>query len=215
MKLADMKLTDLQAEMDKNADKRIELIAQLDPIEKKLGRLSNRRKKLQDHYSILKSKGKAIDWDWLLHSGHDENSMHKYHLREEKLRKMNLTSTGFYDETGQVCIKISLIKNEPTSLPDTLKGLRGILKRIKPLEDGFKHVSIFEHTLSRDGIYTLLIDEAKEKYVIQLTQYRRDEVISEHKTLRAAVKEIQDKYYYEDCCASEEDAGYFGSENYW
>jgi hypothetical protein len=215
MKLTDMTLNDLQAEMDKNADKRTELIIQKEPIDKKLERLWKRKEKLQDQFARLKAGGKTIDWDWLLHSNHDDGSMQKHNLLGETLRKMNLDSTGFFIETEQVCIRIALIKNEPTSLPDTLKGLKEILKRIKPLKDGFKHIGIHEVSNCENGIYALLIDEAKGKYVIELTRYRREEVLSVHKTLRAALKEIQKKYYCEDRCASEEDEGYFGSENYW
>jgi hypothetical protein len=194
-KIENMTIKEAEAEVELNEEKREDLFKQKEPIDRNLLRLSKRNEKLQDQVAKIRMTAKKTDWAWLLHSNHQEHSMEKYHLREIKLRELDLRSHGIFADIEQVQIEISLIKNDKKSLPDTMKGLKKILKYIKPVE-GFKRIDINEYNLSAGGIYELLIDDDKDVYNIQLTRYHRSEIVKEFNNLKEALVEIQDNYYY-------------------
>ena len=189
------------AEIEKNEAKREDLFKQKEPIDRSLTRLYNRNQKLADRIAKIKAGRKTIDWGWLLFED-DRGGMEKHNLRELKLRELGLGTSGYYPEIQQTKLQISLVKNDPESLRQQLKGLKKLLKYLKPAADGYKVVDIFERTLSRYGVYDLLINEEKEEYLIRVTQYHHPEILHRFKTLKDALELIQNDYYYED--ASEE-----------
>jgi len=196
-KLENMTVKEIETEITLNLDRREELFKQKDPLDRKLVRLSKRNTKLGDQIANIRSNAKTVDWKWLLHASHNENSMEKYRLREKKLAEINLRSQGFFHEIEQVQVCISLIRNDIASLPDTMKGLKKILKHIKPMK-GYKRFDIAESTFSEFGVYELLIDEENNKYNIQLTKWSSPKIIDKFDNLKEALVKIQHTYFYED-----------------
>jgi len=196
-KITTMTIKEIQEEIESNDEKRSDLFKQQEPIERKLVKLAKRNEKLNDQIATIRAKEKSTDWNWLLETKWNESSMEKYHLREQKLRELNLRSSGYFRQTNQVQIQIALIKNDKESLPATLKGLKKMLKYIKPVE-GYKRIDIMESTLSEHGVWELHIDEEKSEYLIHLTRYHRPEVVHKCDNLKTALEKIQHDYYYED-----------------
>jgi hypothetical protein len=196
-KLENMTVKEIEKELASNGDKQTELYKEMAPIESKLSRLHSRSKKLEEQIDKIRISRKKTDWAWILsESGHD--GMEKYRHREQKLREIGLRSSGYLREIQQVCVQVMLTKNDDgTSLSATMKGLKKILKYIKPFQ-GYKYLDIFEHTLSEGGVWNLLIDEEKNEYKIQVTIYGREETRHTFDNLKDALKKIQETYYYED-----------------
>ena len=195
-------IKELEQEIIDNKCKRVGLELQKEPIERELNRLFKRNIELGDQIAKIKMNDKVTDWEWLLYTSNAEQSMEKYHLRERKLREINLMSGGFFFELSQIQVRIALVKNDEKSLPATLKGLNKILKYIKPF-NGYKRIDIFEHSLSKNGCWNLLINEEKSEYIIQLTRYGNESIEHKFEDLKSALEKIQKTYYYED--AEEED----------
>jgi len=198
MHITDMTIKELEAEIVKNEDKREVLFSKRNPIDRQLSNLYNKNKKLSDQIAKIKMNQKHTDWNWLLHCTHSESSMEKHRLREHKLRELNLGASGFFPEIEQTQIRIALVKNDPKSLPATMKGLKKILKYLKPAKGNYKVIDIFEHSLSAGGCFNLLINEEKESYKIHLTRYNREETLHSFNNLKETLALIQKKYYYDD-----------------
>ena len=196
-KLTDMTKEEIIADVEKNEAKRSALFKQKEPIDKALTRLYNRNNDLQDQYAKIKEAQTYLDWPWLLEDNMKGHSHVKYQAREKALRDIGLNANGTYPAIKQVQVRVVMVKNDEESVPKTLKGLNQILEYLKPIK-GYKRLGIFELTLCQHGIYSLLVNEKKEKYIIQITERSKDRVLSSHKTLKEALEEIQDNYYYED-----------------
>jgi chromosome segregation ATPase len=193
-KITNMTEKEILKELESNEAKRTELREQIAPLEKKLTRLWNRNKKLQEQADKLKI-ARRTDWEWLLsESGSDSQT--KYTARKEALEKIGLGSSGFFHAIQQVQVRVCLIKGDPKSLKQNLTGLKKILKYLKPVDDMI-HIDIFERTLSEYGVFSLRITPDLTKFQIVQTTYGRDEVLHTYKTLEKAMEKIQDKYYYD------------------
>jgi predicted nuclease with TOPRIM domain len=87
-KITNMTEKEILKELESNEAKRTELREQIAPLEKKLTRLWNRNKKLQEQADKLKI-ARRTDWEWLLsESGSDSQT--KYTARKEALEKIGL-----------------------------------------------------------------------------------------------------------------------------
>jgi len=207
-KLTEMTIKEIEKEIESNEEKREELFKKKAPIDRNLIRLSKRNSKLSDQITKIRATSKKTDWEWLLQDDNASNGMEKYHLRQNKLRELNLASSNIFPTTRQVQIRVALTKNDKESLPKTLKGLKKILKYVKPVEK-FKRIDIFEHTLSEHGVYELLINEDKNQYYIQCTRWTRVEILYKFDNLKDALEKIQNSYFYEDKNRSEYEANDF------
>lgn len=201
-KLTEMTVKEIEKEIELNEEKREELFKKKVPIDRNLTRLSNRNSKLSDQIAKIRATSKKTDWEWLLQEDNSHSSMEKYYLRQKKLREIGLGSQGVFPTTRQVQIRVALTKNDKTSLPKTLKGLKKVLKYIKPVE-GMKRIDIFEASLSENGVWELVINEKETKYNIQVTRWHRTEVRHKFNNLKEALETIQKSYYYEDIEAEE------------
>jgi hypothetical protein len=195
-KLHDLSIAECQAEIAENEKKRSVLFEEIEPLEKKVIRLHKRNSKLKDRIAEIKSKQKKIDWDYVLSCEHSGGQTH-YEYRESALRKIGLRSDGFFRETGQVCIRVCLYRNDEKSVAKTLAGLRKVLPYLKSVQDGCVIIDIFEHTLSENGIYNLWIDKKKKRYEVKKTTYGYEETVMKFDDLRKTLEYIQENHYYE------------------
>lgn len=120
----------------------------------------------------------------------------KHDAREKKLTELSLSSNGYFHETNQVYIRIALYRDNDSHFEKVYESLQNILPVIKPLEDGYKHIDIFEHTLSEFGVYALQVHPDNNKARIVITRWGRDSVVQRTTDLRSALKYIQQNNYY-------------------
>lgn len=193
--------------IDLNDAKRQRLFKQKEPIDAELNKLYNKNRSLREKIVEIKAKEKKTDWNWLLHCTQTEDTVAKSRLREEKLRKLNLSSSCYHPEIEQVIVRVSLVKGDPKSLELTLKGLKRIIPYIKPLRDGYKHIGIFEHDLAEHGVYELKVDEDKstnDACEIVVTRHGRLSSVMCSYSLKKVLEYIQQHLYYETLDKDEE-----------
>jgi len=199
-KITEMTEKELLAEIEANESKRQELFKKMKPIERSLTRLSKRNETLRDTISKYKAlkieKLGKVDWEWLLYTSYSDTSMEKFRLRDRELSKLNLTSNGFLPEINQVQIQVMLKRGDRESLMKTKRGLKKVLKYIKPIK-GWKHINIAEVTCSQYGVYFMVISEDDSKIEIRQTVYHKTETLHKFDNLNDALLTIQERYYYE------------------
>lgn len=187
-----------------------EIEKQLEPLRKqyhKLGDeiLSLHKKgiRIQEQISKINIKNKNYDWNWLLEEDGSTSDMERYKFGNQELSKIGLMANGYFPETKQRAIRISLIKGDKQSYEKTIKGLTIILPFIKPREDGSKYISILEHTCSEHGRFELSVKD--NKYTIQITSYSRTNVIKECDKLEDAISTIQENIWYKSLDKNDKD----------
>ena len=185
----------LQAEVDKLEQEREELFKKKAPIDARLITTYNTIKRKTNQIAKLKLKNKKTDWEWLLEAFPESEA--KYKALDEALRKIGLMNSGYFTETEQTAVTVALTKGDPESLTQTLAGLKKILRYLKPLDDGYVHVSIFDRELSRYNSYTLLINKETGKCRIHTSRIYTGKEWEDFKDLKAALTVIQNKYWYE------------------
>ena len=121
----------------------------------------------------------------------------KHNERDKKLAKIGLGSTGYFDETEQVCIRISLTKGSKKSFNATVKGLKFILPYLKPIGNKIP-IDIFEETLSEHGVYKLKVDKDMKKSVLTKTCYSMEMWVEKFNTIEEAVLYIQQNHWYDE-----------------
>jgi hypothetical protein len=181
--------------------KREELFKIKEPIDKQLSSLYEKKEKLQNQIdtSRINRKGK-IDWEWILHCDHSQSTAH-YRAAKDAMAKLGLMNSGFYENTNQISISIVINKNEYKKIPKIMKSIDILLPFLKPVVDGFICFGIFEHTLSKHGIFQLKINKKLKGY-ISCTRYGHEEVTIGSKTdlspLEDLLKYCAKELWYED-----------------
>jgi hypothetical protein len=124
--------------------------------------------------------------------------MNVYRAYDKKLLSMGLWSGGYIPETGQRGVKVMLIKDDEESLKKTIVGLEKVLPFIKPIvTSGYKIVGIFEHTLSENGVFYMLIDDKNSVYKLMSDVYRRTHELKKFNSLESIIKYVQENHWYE------------------
>lgn len=126
----------------------------------------------------------------LHHDGHGESSK-KYEERKEFFSQLGIETLGFWPQTNQAVVEISLTKDDSEQYAKTLDTLKKIISHIKPVS-GYKRIGISEHTLSEFGFYELLVDD---KFHVALTRYGNERIEKSFDTLEDCLTYIQ-KYHY-------------------
>lgn len=185
---------DIYIELIKQTENEISSIRKLiAPLNDELTTLCERNKTLNSQLDALKIKNtKKPDWNFILHSGQSE-SMELHRYRNEMLRSIGLSSSGYFPETKQAAIQLTLIKGKPETKAKTLKSLSMLLPYIKPVA-GTLRFGIFEHTLCEYGIYTLVLNK---KWEIHFTRYSHTTTEQSFDTLKEAIEYIYENHYYE------------------
>lgn len=198
-------LEKLDKEVEGLETKRQDLFAKVEPLNaalvsnyKKLERLKNKRDKLK--LASLKKKGKDfVDLDIMLCG--DPESTIMYKERERQLKKLSLNSSGYIQETGQVCIQISLNKSDDKLRKKVFSSICFLLPHLIPVKRDSRSkkeivLDIFEHTLSQYGSYYLHLSEADPLAKCKIV--RSYGVEEDFKNLDEALKYIQKHHWYEE-----------------
>jgi hypothetical protein len=180
----------------------------LAPLEEKASRLYNRVAKLTEQRDkLILSKGKGIDWAWLLNTYPESTAKHNF--RREQFRKLGLMDPfGHWMDTKQTAVKIGLDKQNSKTFhwrnDKQLKAVQKLLPFIKVGDKGCKRIDIFEHTLSASGSYWLEFYEAPRdvksnpkgyEYCIQLGQSFGKPV--RFNTIEEAFEYVRKHHWYE------------------
>lgn len=163
------------------------------PIDEKLHKTHNQLDRLRNQLSNLELKETRTEEETLIYflTENDDEGMAKYKARDKYLYDLGLGRSGYHREIQQANIQIGLTYNDSKKLEKVLTSLEKVLPHVKPLEDGYKHISIIEHNLSQYGSYYLLIKDGEYKIA---SSYRD---ISKYKTLRKALEYIQEQLWYD------------------
>lgn len=162
--------------------------------------------------STMNKINEAIDKKTLHKSGtrnlleHFPETETRRKLKEKYLKSLGLEcGSGYWIETNQSVIRISLLRNDNDKTQKVYKGILEILPYIKPLKTGRKLIDIFEHTLSLYDSYYLEIDEHQNYSVTTGRMIRsksnvsiKERTIFDSKDLLETLKYIQLFHYYEE-----------------
>lgn len=171
----------------------------LESLRKNYKTLINKLTKTADRISEIDSELdkrnlKGNDIEKLLETFPETETKRK--LLRDLLSKFGLSAEGYFPDTGQRCIQLSLKKGSKESLQKTYDGIQLVLPYLKPVRDGNIYIDIFESTLSSRGIYTLIIK--KDKFEVEKTTYGHPEIIYSNKDLKKVLEYIQKHHYYDE-----------------
>jgi len=157
-----MTKTEVQKEIERVESERERLFKEKEPIDQKLTELYNELEDLQDKLAAIKIEEfdpEDIDWDWILCG--DTKGMRHYKFQQEFLENFDLRRNGYFPDTDQAGLSISLNKNDPD---DTLQGMADTIElfvpHLKPVKDRVR-ISITDHDLSASYSAYLYFDGSK------------------------------------------------------
>lgn len=170
------------------------------PLDAELTKLRNQIEKIQDKITEAKLKknmtlGEKIEW--LLHEDGYSSDMKRYYEAQKFIEEMGLRIGGYYPYSEQKAVEIVLYKGDQDNLEKTFESLSVLLPFIKPIDEaGNRRFKLFEHTLSENGIYDLLVD-VHGAWTLNKTTYGRESVLKTFDNLRDALKYCQEHHYYQ------------------
>ena len=155
----------------------------LDKHSRKVSMLVARRNKLSDELNkrALAEMGDTPDWPLLLSldpsSGHRATSAKLESLLFEMTAvdgQTGLSTSGYLAESQQHALQVSLVQTDSTLTAKVVAALELILPSVAPVSERaqggdvkYKHISVFEHTLSLYTSYHLRIDEELGVYELR------------------------------------------------
>ena len=167
------------------------------PIDESLVALHKQKEKAQDKLAIIqtaKPKTPEEEINYFLHSNGNEGQA-KYNAGKKFFGDMGLNKSGIYPETGQVGLSLMMTKGCNKSYEKTLATINLLLPHMKPLNEGYKIFSIFEHTLSEYGCYSLFI-HADGTFEVSKMAWHRRSTEAKFNTLEEVITYIQVNHYY-------------------
>lgn len=169
------------------------------PLQRKLDRLYSKREKLielKDKLDVDEVEDKDLDDQIKYHLVYTHSqSTHRYKATQKFFRSLGVYSHGYFPHTMQTGIQISIKRDDEKKVVEQIRDtLLKVIKHVKPLGDGYKHIDIMEHTLSEYGVYELVFDNM---WRILKTTYSRPEIRKSFKTLDEALSYIQEHHYSE------------------
>jgi len=194
-------LTKKQEKLNGLEERRKELFELQEPINRELETNYEKIEKVKNEIGKILIEKNPCDWELLLE---EKGGQAIYDQYNKELRRRGLIGGGYFPETGQRCIKISLIKNSEDSYDNTIRALLEILPFVKPLtketDAGYKYIGILESTISEHGVYFFLIDDEKNKveYKLMKTIYGRTSELKKFNSLSKAIKYVQENHWYSE-----------------
>lgn len=179
------------------------LRAEISSKNEKLLKLIEKQKEEKERIfleSIKEIKDEDKFWLSLLE---EDNTAASYRKLNEELGKYLLLNSGYYPETNQRCIRISINKSyTDEQLKKIEEGINKILKYIKPFNlekyskefENSKVFDIFDHGLSERYSFDLINKDDKWKIISK--RHSIINIVSEHENLMDALKVIRKRFYY-------------------
>jgi hypothetical protein len=187
----DLEIAELEKEETKLRVSIEKLSEKLTGVIHKLSLLKNQR-----DFEYLKNRPKDInkDIEIMLMGNPDSTSMYKE--QQKLLKEYGLGSSGYYSGTGQNAIQITFYRNKKDTIKKVYKGLCTVLPSLLPPQKGQDvTISIFEHTLSANGVYKLCIRGNTPESSCYLEHSYREDI--EFKNLMDALIYIEKNHWYD------------------
>ena len=185
------------------------------PLQKKLMSKWKTVEKAQEQLSsfvVVDMATKSIDeqLEYALPENGNSSDMVKHGFEQDLARSLGFYSSGYNPNTNQRSWRIMLTKGSQESYDKTLKGLKLLIPHLKYSKIAYKDnnyntvemlgitISIFEHSLSKHGVYDLTIFETGNTPYAIIKTYRSSRSISKSfATLEESVKYIQEHLWYD------------------
>lgn len=169
------------------------------------------RKLLQEVLDKRALERSPSDWPLLLNHG-ENSSTALYEAAKARLEALavdghhrGIEAHGYFTETGQRALRISLRKGSPVLTERVHAALVQLLPHVRLVEsqprergelgDSYKCISIFEYSLSEFGSYFLAIDEKRGLYTVCRARYSL-RIEHQAKDLRSLLDYVEQHHYY-------------------
>lgn len=137
-------------------NRREELFKLREPIDQELEATYEKVQYLKTKRDELIHKNNPLNWTWLLDI--DNDSTYKRRLACDELFKFNVFPHGTNEQTRQVKLHFSLIKNDLDSFQSTWAALESLLAFVKANQDGYKCIYFYSH---KDRVIEVKISEER------------------------------------------------------
>lgn len=187
-----MTLSELKLEIEKLTKERGKLSKAISPLQKKFSAISDKLAKLieeKDTLELSENDSNILDFDLILEG--NVSSMVKYKEQTRQLQKLCLQRSGYIIETLQTAIRISLYKGNSNHTSKVLEGLNLILPYVKEISSGGKLIDIFDHNLSEDGGWTLIVKSDNTVNLLNASRFKKS-----FTNLEEALKYCEKYHYY-------------------
>lgn len=183
---------------DKEA-RRAELFKLKEPIDKELMKLYEEITKLNEKLTKAKLNQEMSfeeKFEYLMFENGIGSDMERYREAEKMLSELGFHMGGYCPYSKQKCAQIMLYKGVNDNVEQVYENLVKILPLIKiHNEKGEKRFKLFEHSLSENGVYELVLKDNSTKLVVW--RYHQENFIKEWANLKDALLYCQQHHYYE------------------
>lgn len=195
----------IEARIEELTKKRSANKEKMQPLFKENSALTDEIQELQAQIMKLQSESIETEEDmikfYIVNDG-TSGGMDHYHARNRFFESLGIRTYGYFPETNQSGFEIMLYK-DGSKIESTLNGINAVLPYIIPV-DGEKYdrtkvtsFSIFEHTCSEYGSYSLIYDFDKDEWALSIIAWHRRREIKAFKMLKEALEYISENHYYE------------------
>lgn len=136
----------------------------------------------------------ALDWPYLLEEGQGPEH---YKLCNQALADLGLSGSGYYPETMQRAVRITMHQHQAGQVELLGASLKLVMPHIKPMNDGYGYVGIFERSLSEFGSYLLRFLPDQSTFECIRRRYGSVSVLKTSSDLYEVLAYIQANHYYE------------------
>lgn len=188
--LEDLRIDLVEAEM-----KRDRLFAERAPIDRKIEIELKRIQHLNSMIGELlvdEAKKSGPDWVSLVRQGPPGDGKKFYEYARSQFSSIGLFMGGFWADTGDRDLHVMMTKGSKESLVITKRAIE-LIAPLLTEQDGMVRFGIFEHSLSTNGVYRLLVSKDLKRAKLTLN----DNWIKFEGTLDEVLIEIQQDYYYD------------------
>lgn len=178
-------------------EKRKPLFVEPDALNEKISRIYKQIEKLreQKEKEQMKQPMSAVEeMEYFLFE--DGNvSGERYKAREKYWHDKGLWHSGYFPEIEQINLKMMLYKGENDNLEQTVSVLEQVIPLLK-VDQGVKHLGVFEHTCSEHGSYSVEIKNSSFDLIVW--HWSRKSTVKSFDNLCDLVKYVQEHHYYQD-----------------
>jgi hypothetical protein len=152
-------------------------------------------KKIEDAQNELHSiKLEKCEADWYFLLEVKPESMVRYKAADNALRKIGLYASGYWEETNQRCIQISLYRDDKEHANKVMESVQVLLPYLKARSGGFKQFSITDESLSEHGSYSLQV--WPDRYEVEKMYYYNSKTVYSSPNIEDVFDYIRKELYY-------------------
>lgn len=192
MKRSMAELTSELVDMERQRD---DLFAQRAPIDRKIEHVTKRIAHFNELIGeIMDEEGRKNGPDWKTLVRQEDDGRTYYEYVQSQFASIGLGCEGYWSDTYDRNLRISMTKGSLESFDITKRAVE-LIAPLLTEKDGMVKFSIFEHTLSANGIYMLWVTKDSQRAKVTLNRWDRFEG-----TLDEVLTRIQRDHYYDEVC---------------